>query len=299
MFKLATLTTPSGPLPVLIVADHYWAITDIAPHLLKANMTSGLLPLFQDWATASRELSGFNPETALVDGKPVQDVTFLTPILYPGKVICVGGNYAEHMTALGMAHETDDRPPPIFFLKPPTTTLVGPGNTVPYPRGISELDWEIELTVVIGKQGRHITAKEALSHVAGYTVGIDLSARDKQFDPQSKLKMDLFGGKAFDASCPVGPWIVPASAIDNPQALDLTLHVNDAVQQSSSTANMTWNIAEQIALISDIMTLEPGDVILTGTPSGTGHEKGISLKPGDRLHAAIAEIGALDVSIVS
>nr|WP_255326309.1 fumarylacetoacetate hydrolase family protein [Sphingobium sp. EM0848] len=183
-------------------------------------------------------------------------------------------------------------------MKPPTTAVVGAGRSVSYPAGVTEFDWEIELAVVIGKTASCVPVDKAGSFVAGYTIGIDLSARDAQFHPQSSMSMDVFGGKAFDGSCPIGPWIIPAALIPDPQALDLRLSVNGVTKQSSNTRHMIWSVAEQLSLISHIATLEPGDVILTGTPSGSGLKSRDFLQPGDKISAMIQSVGTLDVEIM-
>jgi 2-keto-4-pentenoate hydratase/2-oxohepta-3-ene-1,7-dioic acid hydratase in catechol pathway len=182
-------------------------------------------------------------------------------------------------------------------MKPPRNAVVGPGPTVVMPRGTQKYDWEIELAAVIGKTARYVTPERALDHIAGYTIAIDLSARDFNMAPDQFYKLDWIAGKATDTACPLGPWIVPASAFDDPQNISLKLSVNGAVKQDSSTSQMIFSIAEQVARASEIMTLDPGDVILTGTPAGVGAPKGIFLKVGDRIDAEIAGIGVLSVTV--
>ena len=171
------------------------------------------------------------------------------------------------------------------------------GATVLMPRGTQKFDWEIELAAVIGKTARYVTPARALEHIAGYTIAIDLSARDFNQAPDQFYKLDWVAGKANDTNCPMGPWIVPASAFPDPQNIPLKLSVNGAVKQDCNTSKMIFSIAEQIARASEIMTLDPGDVILTGTPAGVGVPKGTFLKVGDRIDAEIAGIGTLSVSI--
>jgi 2-keto-4-pentenoate hydratase/2-oxohepta-3-ene-1,7-dioic acid hydratase in catechol pathway len=207
-------------------------------------------------------------------------------------VIGIGDNYA----GLGKLRVDKTATRPVFFLKPPTTSVVGPGP-VAYPADVGKLDWEIELAVVIGRTARRIDPAAAAGAIAGYTIGIDLSARDWQFDPRSPVTPDVFGGKAFDGSCPLGPWIVPSALLPDPQALTLTLAVNGIVRQSGTTGSMIWSVCEQIALISNILTLEPGDVILTGTPAGTSIASGSFLSPGDQIDASIEGIGTLSLTI--
>jgi len=168
-----------------------------------------------------------------------------------------------------------------FFMKPPRNAVVGPGATVRKPLGTQKMDWEIELAAVIGTRARNVGVENALSHVAAYTVAIDFSARDFNFAPDTFYKLDWVAGKAHDTCCPMGPRLVLASDIPDPQALRLKLSVNGETKQDDSTSDMIFSIAEQIATASRIMTLDPGDVILTGTPAGVGMPKGTFLSVGD------------------
>lgn len=270
---------------------------DIAPQLLPDGGAHGLLPILDRWDDAWTELTAFLATEPRSSTAVAEAPRFLAPILHPRKVICIGDNYADHNAQLGKPGSGEPDKRPTFFLKPPTTSVVGSGGSIPYPGQVDNLDWEIELAVVIGRTTRDIATDDAQVAIAGYTIGIDLSARDWQFDPRNALNIDVFGGKAFDASCPLGPWIVPASFVADPQALDLTLKVNGVVKQSSNTRQMIRSVREQVAAISRVLTLEPGDVILTGTPSGTGISTGTFLAPGDRLEAIVEGIGTLRVDL--
>src|SRR6266496_3273826 len=185
---------------------------------------------------------------------------------------------------------------PVFFLQPPTTTLVGQGRSVRYPTQSTKFDYELELAFVIGRRGRHIALADAKNHIAGYTIGIDLSARDWQRHPQHLVRFDLFGGKAFDDSCPLGPAIVPARFVDEDD-LQLQFRVNGELRQDANTSDMIWSVAEQVVRISEHVTLEPGDVIMTGTPAGVGLATGTWLAVGDRLEGRITGLGASTVQI--
>jgi 2-keto-4-pentenoate hydratase/2-oxohepta-3-ene-1,7-dioic acid hydratase in catechol pathway len=185
---------------------------------------------------------------------------------------------------------------PIFF-KPPRNAVVGPGATVRKPIATKAMDWEVELALVIGRTARNVSEAEALSHVAAYTVAIDFSARDHNRAPETFYKLDWVAGKAHDTCCPMGPRLVPASGIGDPMDLALRLWVNGVLKQDARTSGMIFNIAEQIATLSRIMTLDPGDVILTGTPAGVGAPKGTFLSVGDTVEAEIDGIGRLAVVI--
>jgi 2-keto-4-pentenoate hydratase/2-oxohepta-3-ene-1,7-dioic acid hydratase in catechol pathway len=214
-------------------------------------------------------------------------VRWHAPIPRPRKdVFCLGQNYAAH------AAESGNPPPsaPIYFTKPPTT-VIGPGETIPYPQGLTtRLDWEVELGVVIGTGGRDIAEARALEAVFGYTVFNDISARDLQYRTSQWFK-----GKALDGSCPMGPVIVTADEIPDPQRLRLRLSVNGIAKQDSNTGDMIFPVARIIADLSAGMTLEPGDCISTGTPQGVGDGRKPPeyLHPGDVVEAEIERIGTL------
>jgi len=211
----------------------------------------------------------------------------LAPIRRPRKdVFCLGQNYAAH------AAESGSPPPtaPIYFTKPPTT-VIGPGEAIPYPQGLTtRLDWEVELGVVIGLGGRDIPEARALDHVFGYTVFNDVSARDLQYRTSQWFK-----GKSLDGSCPMGPVIVTADEIPDPQRLRLQLSVNGVSKQDSNTGDMIFSVARIIADLSAGMTLEPGDCISTGTPQGVGDGRKPPeyLKRGDVMDAEVERIGVL------
>ncbi len=217
---------------------------------------------------------------------PFDQVKLLAPIPRPLKIIGVGVNYRDH------AQETGQKIPeaPILFSKPPTATI-GSGDTIFLPDESSRVDYEIELGVVIGKQGRNISVEEALEYVGGYTVFNDVSAREYQFrDGQ------WFRGKSFDTFAPMGPCLTLPDQIENPQELRLELRLNGKIRQNSSTSNMIFSVKELISDISRVMTLEPGDVIATGTPAGVGFvtkPTPVFLQPGDVIEAQIEKIGTL------
>jgi 2-keto-4-pentenoate hydratase/2-oxohepta-3-ene-1,7-dioic acid hydratase in catechol pathway len=218
---------------------------------------------------------------------PADRIRRHAPILRPIKdVFCLGQNYAAH------AAESGNPPPtaPIYFTKPPTT-VIGPGEPVPFPQGLTtRLDWEVELGVVIGLGGRNIPQVRALDHVFGYTVFNDVSARDLQYRTSQWFK-----GKSLDGSCPMGPVIVTADEISDPQHLRLQLSVNGVAKQDSNTGDMIFSVARIIADLSAGMTLEPGDCISTGTPQGVGDGRKPPeyLKPGDVMAAEVERIGVL------
>ncbi len=225
----------------------------------------------------------------------------LAPIPRPTKnILCVGRNYAEHaaesLRASGEQAPVGQQRPNIFTKA--VTTVIGPFDDVPLDASVTQkLDWEVELAVVIGTGGRHIKREDALKHVFGYTVLNDLSARDLQHAPG----LQWFTGKSLDGSCPMGPWIVTADEIPDPTALHLTLTVNGAIKQADTTANMIFDVPTIISSLSEVMTLEPGDIIATGTPAGVGHARVPQeyLKPDDVMETAIDAIGTLRNKVVA
>ena len=245
-----------------------------------------------------RELSRLAPEDATISLPTVQ---FLAPIPRPLKnIFCVGRNYAEHaaesLRAIGQAAPVKPAQNPNFFTKA-VTSVIGPTDDIPYDADLSdELDWEVELGVIMGEGGRNITHDDALKHVFGYTVINDISARDLQHAAGAQW----FYGKSLDGSCPMGPWIVTADEIPDPSRLTLTLKVNGVVKQQDTTTNMIFDTPTLIAFLSRGITLEPGDIIATGTPAGVGFARTPKefLRPDDVMETTVEEIGTLRNRVV-
>ena len=225
-----------------------------------------------------------------IGAQAVEEVQLLAPIQRPLKIIGIGVNYRGHAEETGR----DIPKTPILFSKPPTA-IVGPEENIVIPNETSKVDYEVELGVVIGKHARNVTVEDALDYIGGYTVFNDISAREYQFrDGQ------WFRGKSFDTFAPMGPCLTLPDQIADPQDLKLQLRLNGEVRQNGSTSDMIFSVAELIVDISQVMTLEPGDVIATGTPAGVGHvakPKPIYLQPGDIVEAEIAGIGILRNSV--
>ena len=225
---------------------------------------------------------------------PLGKVQLLAPIPRPRKnVFCVGWNYVEHFeeSRLSRLHAVEFPAHPTFFSKVPTT-VVGPYDPVPAHADVTaQLDWEVELGVVIGKRGINIREADALKHVFGYTVVNDISAREIQ----RRHGGQLFKGKGLDGTCPMGPWIVTADEVPDPHALRLTSRVNGETKQDSNTRHMYFKIPRLIAELSAGMTLEPGDILSTGTPAGVGHARTPPefMKAGDMLETEVYGVGLL------
>ncbi len=215
------------------------------------------------------------------------DARLLAPIPRPRKnIFCLGQNYAEHALEHGATPPTT----PIFFTKAPTT-VSSPGDPIVIDPAISDhIDWEVELAAIIGRAGKNIQAAQALDSIFGYTVVNDVTARDLQ-----TRHKQWFKGKSLDGYCPMGPWIVTADEIPDPHALGLRLRVNGVVKQESNTRLMIYNLPTIIETLSAGMTLEPGDIIATGTPAGIGDARNPPeyLQPGDLVEAEVDGIGTL------
>lgn len=235
---------------------------------------------------------------------PRSEVQLLPPIGQPPKLLLLAGNYAAHVLEQGDVAKEREATFPYVFMKPPGTTLVGDLARVEIPAcSPDRIDHEVELAVIIGKQARQVTAELALSYVAGYTIINDLSDRgfhpnpDRQERPRDKF-FDWLHGKWHDDFCPCGPCMVTADEIPDPQVLPLQLMVDGEMRQSGSTAEQVFSVAEVIAFISSWITLEPGDIISTGTPAGVGNASGKYLQAGQTVVASIEPIGQLTTYMV-
>jgi len=213
------------------------------------------------------------------------------PIERPGKIVCVGMNYRDHAAEAGM--EVPEQP--VLFAKWPNG-LIGPGEAIVLPPDPSQVDYEAELGVVIGLRARGLRTEDALDAVAGYVCVNDVSARDLQFADGQWTR-----GKSLDTFCPVGPRLVPAAEVPDPQRLGIRCRVNGELLQDSSTAQMVFSVAEIVAFVSTWLTLEPGDLIATGTPAGVGftREPPAYLRPGDEVTVEIDGLGALVNPVVA
>ena len=217
-------------------------------------------------------------------GFPVGAVRLLAPIPRPAKnIVCLGRNYVAH------ARERGAEPPghPVFFTKPPTA-VIGPEAEIRADGLTEQLDFEVELALVIGTEGKNIRPEQAFNHIFGYTILNDVTARDLQ-----KTHQQWFKGKSLDTFCPLGPAIVTAEGFPNPHAVDISMRVNDEVRQASNTGKMIFDIPTIVSVLSRGMTLTPGDIIATGTPEGVGAADGRFLKPGVLLEAEVGGIGVL------
>ncbi len=221
---------------------------------------------------------------------PESETTLLAPVPRPGKIICVGLNYHDH------AEEQDEEVPerPLLFGKA-DTAVTNPGDPIVHPAAIDEVDYEVELGVVVGRTAKRVDVSDARDYVAGYTAVNDVSGRDAQFADEQ-----FYRGKSYDTFAPMGPTLVPDSRLD-PSALDVACRVNGETKQSSNTEEFIFGVSELVEYISHITTLRPGDVISTGTPGGVGifRDPPELLEPGDSVEVEIEGIGTLRNPVVA
>ena len=210
--------------------------------------------------------------------------SFAAPISRPGKIVCIGLNYTDHAKEASMPVPTE----PVFFLKA-GTSWCGPNEDVPIPPGAEKVDWEIELAIVVGRRARHLAASNALDAVLGYTIMNDVSERAYQLERNGQWTK----GKSYDNFAPAGPFIATSDELPDVQKLGMTLDVNGTVRQQSNTAEMIFDVAFVVAYVSSFMTLEPGDVIATGTPAGVGlgQKPPVFLRAGDVMTLSIDGLG--------
>ena len=283
--KLASFSQgPGDPRIGIVVGD---SLVDVARHL--ADVPRDMIGLMTRWAEYRAHIE---PLAARERGDvPLAGVTLLAPVPRPGKIFAIGLNYADHIAESGMATPAEQ----LWFTKA-VTSVAAPFAAIELPRVSSQLDYEAELAIVIGKRCRHVTAANAHEVIFGYCASNDVSVRDWQ------LKTSQFSlGKSFDTHCPYGPWIVTPDEVGDPHTLGIRCLVNGEVRQRSNTRELIYDCFEQVAHLSQAMTLEPGDLLLTGTPGGVG----IGSKPprwlvaGDIVRVEIDRIGAIENRVVA
>jgi 2-keto-4-pentenoate hydratase/2-oxohepta-3-ene-1,7-dioic acid hydratase in catechol pathway len=290
------------------------------PGLARSSLAPGEEQVFRDATSFIRagELA-FKLASRLIEQRPRNalhplESSKLTAPMLPSTILCAGSNYREHNDEKAGTPASGKEPE--FFIKT-SDSVVGPGESIRYDEMLTrKLDCETELAIVIGKAGRHIPVARAIEHVFGYTIANDVTARDRQVRRSGSFTWyDLGRGKAFDTSAPIGPWIVTADEIDDPQTLDIKTRINGELRQSSNTRNMIWTCADLIHFFSINFTLRPGMMIITGTPAGTAwsvdHELGGQWRPklgliaatryclpGDQIECEIQSIGVLRNAVI-
>jgi 2-keto-4-pentenoate hydratase/2-oxohepta-3-ene-1,7-dioic acid hydratase in catechol pathway len=263
--------------------------------------TSSVLGLLRSWDAVHPRLDAAAAKIGVGGGASLSDIKLLAPILYPGALYCAGANYWDHLEEMAeIAKRTTGKAPsmtkgkePWFFMKSCAGAIIGTGTPARLPSFSKQIDWEAELGVVIARPTRNSPEERALEAVAGYLIVNDLSARDLMKREGTPFIYDWIGQKCFEDSAPMGPWFTPAANIADPNNLAIKLWVNGTLKQNSNTGRMVHSIAEQIAYLSRHITLQPGDVIATGTPAGVGMPRGEFLKAGDEVKIEIEHCGTL------
>jgi len=280
--RLATILTPHGPRAAIATVDAYVDLHATDP---------GLPSCVKNLLAASPAIRKAAAEAATAPHAvkyALNAVKLLPPITNPGKILCIGLNYRDHAIEGGKAIPTE----PVVFGKF-INTLCGPGDPIIIPKVAQKVDYEAELVIVIGKKGKHIpNDTTAFSYVGGYTCGHDVSARDWQFRGEEK---QWIIGKTFDTFAPIGPVIVTADELTDPHSLQIQLRLNGVTLQNSSTKEFIFGVPHLLSFLSQVLTLEPGDLIFTGTPPGVGiaRKPPILLKGGDVAEVEIEKIGVL------
>jgi len=287
--KLATLSTTGGTRVVAVDPsagdDRY---VDLAA--VDSSLPASLRELLA--AEGGVERAAAAAEKGLAAGQFVEG-TIQAPIPDPGKVICIGLNYRDHAEESGMAIPEE----PVCFSKF-GNTIIGPGESIRLPAVSQQVDYEAELVVVIGKRAYGVAREDAFDYVAGYMNGHDVSARDWQIGKPGK---QWLLGKTPDTFAPIGPWLVTRDEVADPHAMDISLRLNGETMQSGNTREFIFGVDELIAYLTQIMTLEPGDIIFTGTPPGVGmaRDPQVFLKPGDQVEVEIAGLGVLGNPVIA
>jgi 2-keto-4-pentenoate hydratase/2-oxohepta-3-ene-1,7-dioic acid hydratase in catechol pathway len=300
-YKLVTYASADGPRGGMVVDDNVFDLAALTGD--KSYVT--VLDALNDWKSARGALrkAAIKAGKTRIKSRPLGRTRLLAPLRWPSAIYCAGANYRDHSEEMAKLHNRPIEPDPHtlglkpwFFIKA-SRAITDPGATVKISTYSNNMDWEVELAAVIGRPAKDVPLEKALDHVAGYTIANDLSARDQSRRPHisdtSPFKADWIRHKSFDGSLPLGPWIVPADDIPDPQDLDMKLWVNDVLKQDSNSGKMIFNLAEQISHLSTGMTLHPGDLILTGTPAGVGAARKEFLQAGDVVKLWIEGIGEL------
>jgi 2-keto-4-pentenoate hydratase/2-oxohepta-3-ene-1,7-dioic acid hydratase in catechol pathway len=285
--RLATILTSSGPRAAVQSGDKFIDLNAADASL--PTTVRGLLAAGPDAMARAAKIAKKGG-----DGVPVDGATLFAPVTDPGKILCVGLNYRDHAIEGGKAIPTE----PVIFGKF-INTLIAPGAAIKLPKVAQKVDYEAELVIVIGKTGKHIpNDASAYEYVGGYTCGHDVSARDWQFRGEEK---QWIIGKTFDTFAPIGPVVVTQDEIGDPNALQVQLRLNGATMQNSNTKEFIFQVPHLLWFLSQVVTLEPGDLIFTGTPPGVGiaRKPPVLLQPGDVAEVEIENIGILRNPVVA
>lgn len=295
VFQIVSFDAGDGPVVGLRDGEKYYP----------SESFSSVREIIDRWPLALEKLG--TAAERMAARTPLTGVRLLAPLAEPRNIYLTGANYTDHIEEMARAfgikltEDAKNKGIPPWFVPKASTAVTGPGAQVRTPDGVERLDWEVELAVIIGRAGSDVPVDAALDYVAGYTVANDLSARDRMardFEaPDSAFRLDWLRHKSFAGSCPLGPAITPAVSVPDVQDLAIRLWVNDELMQESHTSRMIYSVADLVSGLSRQVPLAPGDVILTGTPSGVGAARGRFLRPGDRVRQEIERIGEFEFTI--
>lgn len=310
--KLATYSTPTGD-RVGAVVDHDQTMIDLAAADLQLAVAQkrSAYPFFGSMlALLEAGPAGLQAAKAAADAAtedhllPLSRVKLRAPVPRPYKLLCLAGNYQDHIEEEGSRMAEQDTQTPRVFMKPASNTVIGPGDQILIPPIGQGIDWEGELAIVIGRPCKGVKADQAMDYVAGYTAVNDVSERKLFIKPRTEDRpkdqwFDWLNGKWFDTFAPLGPWMVTADEITDPHTLDISTWVNGERKQHNNTGKMLYRVPEIIEYISAMITLEPGDIICTGTIAGVGATTGTFLQPGDEVKVVVERIGSLENTVAN
>lgn len=303
---IATYEQGGQARPALVLGEELFDMGEVLRAVRAGGLAAADIPsvgaLVESWSAQGGQLralaeaaQGLRSAGAI---RPLAGAYELAVPFVPGRIFATASNYYDHAAEMGTELAPRTESSPYCFMKA-ETSVTATGTDVVMPDSTEKLDWEVELAVVIGRTCKNVPVEKAYEVIAGYTVFNDISARDLNRRTDYPFKHDWFRGKSFDTFGPMGPWLVPRDCIADPQKLRMRLQVNSDVMQDGTAEGMIFNIAEQIAYLSGILTLKPGDMIATGTPDGVGMGRGVYLKPGDEMVASIEGIGSIRNKVVA
>lgn len=296
VWRIGSAGDAAAPATVVEVDGRLYALDALAAQLPDGPRdVLAILTRWEEWEPAL-DAAAATADQALA--LAADEVDWLPPVVFPRKLVCVGANYQDHLEEMDngdLKHRS-----PYAFIKPASTGLLGSGRVMELPASATWIDWEAELGVVIGRRMRHVTGDAVLDGVAGYTAINDVSNRDLIDDWQPVIGMDWITHKGYDGFAPAGPLITPAKFVGDPQALHIELTLDGVVKQSASTSKMTFGVKEILEHLNSIMTLEPGDIVSTGSPAGVGYGRTPRerLEPGNEVVIAIERLGPPLTTIV-
>ncbi|MFF3573953.1 fumarylacetoacetate hydrolase family protein [Nocardia jiangxiensis] len=294
---LATISLDSAPTLAIWANGHVLPLAEAAPRVGSDSVPGSARTALLDWESWCSLIDRVSADVGGEGWLPDTEVEF-RPAIDASTVYCTAANYHDHIREMSGTTERSQARAPLYFLAPPAS-LAGHRGAAARPDGCQRFDWEVELAVVIGRRAWQVPAGDAYTVIAGYAVADDLSLRDFARREDTPFFPDWLGMKGHAGCTPIGPVLVPAAAVPDPMNLELSLSVNGERRQHSNTAEMIFSIAEQIEYLSGIVPLRPGDVILTGTPAGTGAAWKSFLAPGDTVVAEIGGVGQLETRIVA